>query len=215
MIVSKALIEEQLTQILQREDSIVSEAQLKYALAWELQSALPQGYHIYLEYPVRMVKDNENEKRLYYDIVIKYENKYCVIELKFKTSNTKVFYDGKEFEFKNHYAQDLGRFDFLKDVERIEFFKDCNKETFDCGYAVMVTNDRLYWESKGKNTKYENFALYEGRENVSNHLKWNNPNKQSVGEKRVNGIQLKANYKVEWSKANDKNKFKYLIFTIQ
>ena len=82
--------------------------------------------------------------------------------------------DGVAVELKNQAAQDLGRYDFLKDVMRIESFEENNpNKKLDCGYAVLLANDSTYWEREGSTTLYRDFSLYNKREIPNTSLKWN------------------------------------------
>lgn len=61
-------------------------------------------------------------------------------------------------------AADMTRYDFLKDVERLEWVVARRREDTR-GIAVLLTNDPLYWEvSKKRNAKDSEFHLHEGRE---------------------------------------------------
>lgn len=214
MIITKELFSQTVSKLLSRDDTSLSEAQLKYSLAWELRRILPQNYSIYLEYPIREQKDDGTETRKYHDIVIKGDGKFCVIELKYKTKAKDVRFDGKMFSLKTHGAQDLGRYDFLKDVERIEHYKKSNAN-FDCGYSVIITNDSVYWTREGLNKIYQSFALNEGRIIPNRHLDWINAKVESVGKSRENGLQIDGSYTIKWLPESSINDFRYLILDIK
>ncbi len=191
------------------------EAQFQFELAWELKKYFElqkkNDYHVFLEYP------SQDKDRKRYDIVIRKDNAHCVIELKYKTKDQPdLYYDGVAVELKNQAAQDLGRYDFLKDVMRIESFEENNpNKKLDCGYAVLLANDSTYWEREGSTTLYRDFSLYNKREIPNTSLKWNwkdEVKESTVGKNRVDELNIKGHYTVNWQPFNDK--FKYLIFKI-
>ena len=90
----------------------------------------------------------DSELRL--DIVVKKDGEYCPIELKYKTKKVErqisrfdEMLDNQVVVMKNQGAQDLGMYDFWKDVRRIELVRNrfCNVKG---GLAVFVTNDESY-----------------------------------------------------------------------
>ena len=143
-----------------KEDKIFqSEAQFQFDLAWELQKNFP-NCQVKLEDMRSYVKKDEKEKnsrfkkKFYTDIVLEDDDYSIAIELKYKTAE---YYDkNKCIYLFEHGAVDLGRYDYLWDVHRIELLtgKGNNEELFGrvevqnkCkkGYAVLLTNDEKYW----------------------------------------------------------------------
>jgi hypothetical protein len=61
------------------------------------------------------------------------------IELKYKTRSLTAALDGEDFHLMSHAAQDLVRYDFFKDLNRIEAFARAGPER--TGYAIFLTND--------------------------------------------------------------------------
>ncbi|MBO8433420.1 MAG: hypothetical protein IAB08_09045 [Bacteroidetes bacterium] len=115
----------------------------------------------------KLVTRNE---RLYLDIVVAKEGKYLPIELKYKTKEVAVAMErfGEPFSeagegaagaLKSHGAQDLGRYDFWKDVKRLELVKSRFGNVAG-GLAVFLTNDTTY-KAKPKGL-IENFSMAEG-----------------------------------------------------
>ena len=113
--------------------------------------------------------DTKNE-RLYLDIVVAKEGKYVPVELKYKTKEVAVAMerfgepfseagDGVAGALKSHGAQDLGRYDFWKDVKRLELVKSRFGNVAG-GLAVFLTNDTTY-KAKPKGL-IENFSMAEG-----------------------------------------------------
>ncbi len=89
----------------------------------------------------------KNELRL--DILVRKGNEFVPVELKYKTKKVQKsilrFNETiKDIEvMKNQGAQDLGMYDFWKDVRRIELVRN-RFEHVQGGLAVFLTNDKLY-----------------------------------------------------------------------
>lgn len=217
MIITKEELENSLNKLLKSGNTYSCEAQFQFDLAWELRYLLNEkernDVHIFLEYP--SAKKDSKGKRLYYDIVIEKNNSACVIELKYKTKKLNVEFNGHTVELTNQAAQDLGRYDYLKDVSRIENFNSLNDETLKCGYTIFLTNDNAYWDKGGENCIYKDFALNDGRVIPANKkLQWaEGTKKTTVGENRLDAITLKGTYQVKWQPYGPQ--FKCLIFEIE
>ena len=103
----------------------------------------------------------DSELRL--DVVVKKDGEYLPVELKYKTK--KVERDILRFDevmhekvvvMKNQGAQDLGMYDFWKDVRRVELVRN-RFERVKGGLAVFVTNDSLY--TKASKPTSNNYLL--------------------------------------------------------
>lgn len=154
----------------------------------------------------------------FYDIVLEEENQYFVIELKYKTKSADIFYKNKKYSLKNQSAQDLGRFDFLKDISRIEQWNQFNpNRTFAGGVAVILTNDSSYWKKTGENCNYEAFALKDETTIVAGKKQWSSKNLNYVGHDRKNGLNLLNDYDIKWVNyyKDEKNEFRYLLEEIK
>ena len=96
-----------------------SEAQFQFELAWSLQTHL--GCQVKLEDMRTVVRSKDNnpealKKKFYTDIVVEQDGYSVALELKYKTAD----YSDKNLYLFNHGAVDLGRYDYLWDVHRIE-----------------------------------------------------------------------------------------------
>ena len=81
--------------------------------------------------PQTELKDYVWQSELRIDIVVRKEEKYFLIELKYKTKKVEKeiarlgeFLKNKVVVMKNQGAQDLGMYDFWKDVRRIELVRN-------------------------------------------------------------------------------------------
>lgn len=226
MILTKQDIEQLLNTLARKKSIFLCETQFQFELAWELQELFKDNSYIkvFLEFPCQTKIPMNNEiRRMYYDIVIydKKDNEYCVIELKYKTKKEEVIYHNVKYNLKNHLAQDLGRYDFLNDIMRIEQFSKANDgKTLKIGYAILLTNDPVYWNRDGKSRKtgdciYTMFELKEGSTTPAKKpLCWpDNIDEKSIGKYRNKPIELKKSFYHEWE--NYCNNFRYLLVEIK
>ena len=158
----------------------------------------------------------DSELRL--DIVVKKGGEYCPVELKYKTK--KVARQISRFDevlpnevvvMKNQGAQDLGMYDFWKDVRRVELVRrrfDRVKE----GLAVFVTNDKLYTkESKETSNNYPFGMSAETTHPKEKH--WLNP--ESTCAKTHPDFEVEQEYRIEWhNRTIDGVEFYYQVVTI-
>lgn len=130
-----------------------SEAQFQFELAWKLQEKIQCKANLEV---LTLVQEKENssdkdnkKQKIYTDIVLE-ENGYSIaIELKYKTAELEA--DNPYAYLLNHGAADLGRYDYLWDVNRLEvLLNSMDKKTKHCdkGFAILLTNDKHYWEKK-------------------------------------------------------------------
>jgi hypothetical protein len=117
-------------------------------------------------------------------------------ELKYKTRNYEARHNDEEFRLQNHGAQDLGRYDFVKDVVRIEEFIASNPRAI--GYCVLLTNDERYWKASSRRNNVDAlFHLHHGRV-LEGELAWSA--RTGVGTMRGREVSLKlaGRHDIEW-----------------
>lgn len=166
-----------------------SEADFQHALAWQLHLAHPLA-KIRLEYrPPNM--------RMYLDLVVEAGNQRAAIELKYKTRKLETTVNGETFLLNDQGAQDCGRYDVLKDIERLEQIVD--GEQFHEGYVVFLTNDPHYYrgQTDGKETIDQQFRLIEGRM-IAGELRWSETAGPGTTKGREEPIRLSGQYPVHW-----------------
>ncbi len=183
-----------------------NEEDFQSRFAYEIQQQYPD-FDIKLEYKIM-----EPTTR-YIDVWIQNPNPVA-IELKYKSSLLNTQVGDETFNLKNHSAEDLGRYDFLKDVQRLEDIvtRHPNAE----GYAVMITNDPLYWKiSQNNNTIDSAFRIHEGLQ-VTGDLSWSSKAGSGSTQNREESIQIKGVYDIHWKRySNHKNnEFKILCLKI-
>ena len=111
-----------------------SEADFQHALAWHIHA---KG----LDAGVRLEYRPERSKRKYVDLWLP-KNRLAV-ELKYRTQKLTLESEGECFDLRDQSARDIGRYDFLKDIRRLE--KLSKLQCVQAGLAILLTNDPLYW----------------------------------------------------------------------
>ena len=157
----------------------------------------------------------ESELRL--DIVVNKGGEYCPVELKYKTKKVErqlTRFDEKLHDkvvvMKNQGAQDLGMYDFWKDVRRVELVRN-RFERVKGGLAVFVTNDPLYTKKSRENSNNFLFNMDEGKHSVVKH--WQNP--ESTCAKTHPDFEVEKEYGIKWHQRTiDNVEFYYCIVTI-
>ena len=136
-----------------------SEADFQHALAWRMHEAMPDS-GIRLEY-------KPPGKRIYLDLWL--ERIGVAIELKYRTRKPALKrklaleHNGEAFELRNQSANDISRYDFMKDIQRLESLSGIPRAK--AGFAIFLTNDHLYWnEPARRDTVDASFHMNEGRQ---------------------------------------------------
>jgi hypothetical protein len=168
-----------------------SEADFQHALAWHLHTSQLVS-SIRLELPFR----REGNGSEYLDLLAVVGGDRVAVELKYKTRRLTHSHADEAFVIQNHGAQDLGRYDFLLDVQRIERFVQEGRATN--GLAVLLTNDQSYWSPASRGgTVDEMFRLNEGRV-ISGKLSWLPHASGGTTKGRTAPIALRGNYTALW-----------------
>jgi hypothetical protein len=188
------------------------EADFQHSLAWEIQQK-HQAYSIRFEHMPPRVRE-----RMFLDLWVKDENEIIhAIELKYKKRRLQLQWNEEEYDLSDDAAQDLGRYDFLKDIQRIESVVSNNEKIK--GFAIMLTNDSAYWKIPScKETFGDEFRIHEGV-NIHGNLKWRIGASEGTTMGRTDSIMISGSYPVKWqnySKLSDDGygTFKYLLVEI-
>lgn len=168
-----------------------SEADFQHALAWKIHELHPES-KIRLEVP-----SGRFDKRERIDILVRMPDCNYALELKYKKRKLECLIDDENFVLSNDGAQDIGRYDFIKDLARLERYVASVKNTV--GWAVLLTNDDLYWKESPRGINSAAFFLHEGRELDSRILlAWHERTGQGTMRNRTEAFQLGANYRISW-----------------
>ena len=159
----------------------------------------------------------DSELRL--DIVVKKDGEYCPVELKYKTKKVESqisrfdeMLDDKVVVMKNQGAQDLGMYDFWKDVRRVELVRNRFKNVKG-GLAVFVTNDLLYTKASRQNSNNYLLNMTEGKHSVIKH--WQNEDSACAKMKSYKSFEVEKEYSIEWHHRNvDNIPFHYCVVFI-
>jgi hypothetical protein len=79
-----------------------------------------------------------------------------------KLARLTIKQENQLIELKHHWAEDCGRYDYLKQVEKLEKITMGGDNIN--GIAILLTNDHLYWNPPTKSlTVDSNFRIHENR----------------------------------------------------
>ena len=202
------------------EELLFNERDFQMHLATWLRNSANRYDDVDVEYYVpRQELDSyvwDSELRL--DIVVKKDSEYCPVELKYKTR--KVERKISRFDedltddvvvMKNQGAQDLGMYDFWKDVRRVELVRN-RFERVKGGLAVFVTNDGFYTKGSKESSNNYLFNTSAGKAH-SKQKRWANP--ESTCAKTHPNFEVEREYSIEWhTREIDNVGFYYCIVTI-
>ena len=111
---------------------------------------------------------------------------------------------------KDQGAQDLGMYDFWKDVRRVELVRN-RFERVKGGLAVFVTNDKFYTKPSRSTSNNYLFNMDEGKHATKKH--WRLP--ESVCAKNHPNFEVEREYTIEWhNRMVDGVKIDYCVVTI-
>ena len=128
------------------------------------------------------------------DITIALEHALELLEILEQTDSARD--PGEIYDLGDQAAQDLGRYDFFKDIERLERFVRSGESR--SGAAIFLTNDSAYWgPTPNREVAYENFAMTNERR-VSGELTWGSRASSGTRRSREAPISLKGSYALRW-----------------
>jgi len=131
-----------------------SEADFQHSLALALKA---NGYNCFLEYPVLV------GKVCHIDIIVEKDGILYPIELKYKTKAMTCAGLCGNYQLRPHNAQDINRYLFWKDVDRLERLKSSYEGKISKGFVVFLTNDDSYWQSPVSSTCIDRlFRIHSG-----------------------------------------------------
>lgn len=175
---------------------------------------------IYVEYYVsrRLIPNYpwNNDKKISVDIVVRFENNYIPIEIKYKTKRQifphHVFGSQTNLELAEQRAKNEGCYSFWKDIKRIELLH----ETFNLKYGglvLFITNDLSYLRQPRPDVQYGPFSIHQGRQvEQGNILNWDGTRKAIKANRAENfpGFTISRNYTINWQNLKILN-HKYIL----
>lgn len=186
-----------------------SEADFQFSFAKELEFLYPAA-SVRLEYISNKIKG------MHIDIWVNMYECVIPIELKYKTKKCSISYNDEIFDLKSHSANDLGMYDVVRDIERIEKVKGAYDNCRE-GYVICITNDQGYFKKrdiKGK-VQYEDFCISQDTK-IPKHPRWRlNPSPGTI-RGRTDEINLTNNYTCNWNGYSEVENvsFKSIVFKV-
>ena len=185
-----------------------SEADFQFALAWRIRERTGQ--------PVRLEWKPFARKGMYLDLRLPQTG--LAVELKYVTRRFDAVWRGESFSLRNHAAQPPRRYDFLKDLARLELVAS-ELPPARGGIAVLLTNEPGYWKPPSRSDTVDTaFRLHEGRR-LSGEMDWSpNTGAKTKGGREV-PISLESSYTLEWRdyatlSGNAGARFRYLAVAV-
>jgi len=188
-----------------------SEADFQHALAW--------GIH--LQYPECLMrlefKPPHLDNRIYVDIWATDKDGVAAIELEYKTRGLYARMGEETFDLLDQSAQDIARYDFLQDVQRLE--QNVSGPNNIVGYAVFLTNDSAYWSPpRDIRTVDASFRIHQDR-TLNGTLTWGSGASKGTMHNREKPILINGVYKMKWQDYSEPSeesygKFRYLLVKV-
>ena len=188
-----------------------SEADFQHAFAWALHKQHPE-FSLRLEFPIEV-----QGRLIHIDIWASRPGAACAIELKYKTRVLTARINQEAFHLKDQAAQDLARYDLMKDIWRLEQLASPAQDT--TGLAVFLSNDNAYWKRSDIPTSADAaFRIHEARE-VGGSLQWGVRASQGTTKGREEAIDLRATYRLSWNDysrvaSSSYDTFRYLALSV-
>lgn len=198
----------ELTSLALRRPLFHSEADFQHEVAWQLQST-GLADKVRLELPV-----HTKEGVMNLDLLAVRDGLRVAIELKYWKRAMEHTQNGEVFTLKNQGAHDISRYDFWKDVWRLETMLDDDKA--DLGIAVTLTNDPGYWRPGRGGTIDAAFRLHPERPSVTGQLNWTAKAGAGTTKGRPD-LQLRDAYRLAWSdysRPHPDHAFRYLMLPV-
>lgn len=189
-----------------------SEADFQHALAWEIHERWPPC-SIRLER-----KPPHLDNRIYLDIWAEDSHAIFTMELKYKTRRLRVEVGGETFDLLDQVAQDVGRYDFLRDIERLEQVVSGRNDIM--GFAIFLTNDSAYWKPpRDDQTVDASFRIHQGRV-VTGELRWGSGASAGTMRGREDPIVIHGVYSLDWRDYSEPTdlpygRFRYLLVKVE
>jgi hypothetical protein len=190
-----------------------SEADFQHALAWAIRE-MHSNVAVRLEVPRQV-----NGRRARIDLWLQDGTDRAGVEVKYFTRKVATTIAAEPFQLADRAAQDLGRYDVLSDLLRVETLVDSGGA--ERGAVIVLTNDAAYWTPPGPlvSVNYEAFRLFDGRE-LLGRLAWGPATGVGTMRGREAPIELRRAYRLAWNEYSDlgpevrHGRFRYLKFDV-
>ncbi len=194
-------VEQTMARLAARRPIFHSEPDFQHAFAWQLQMDHPDAR-------IRLETRPRHGVRL--DVLATFDERPLAYELKYRLRNVTTTIDGELFDLPNQGAQDVRRYDFAKDVARLEVL--LGDGVADDGYAIALTNDPNYWQT-GEHGRLADaaFRLSEGG-TLGGPLAWAPHTGAGTMRGRANAITLTGTYDLGWRDFSQVGRARYSRF---
>lgn len=197
-----------------------SEADFQHHFAWKIKEELAPD-RIRLERRIPAVSANEFENDKYIDLWVEWGPDAYALELKYLTAPLEGRWQNERFDLKDQSAHPVRRYDFVKDISRLE--KLTTSGNCDRGFAILLTNDHLYWREPRTNQVVDfDFRIHE-ESILEDRLEWADRTSDGTkGSSRDKPIELEDSYFIDWSsfeydvpvETSGKTDFRYLLVEV-
>ena len=135
-------------------------------------------------------------KRQYLDLRCRVEGRWVGLELKYMTRGEVLTVGDEVFALRNHGAQDTRRYDFWRDMARLEGLVASGEIAW--GFALALTNDSLYWRRPTRETCDAAFRVHEGRAVNPSTLAWAEGAGEGTKRGRIECLQVSGRHVLRW-----------------
>ena len=147
------------------------------------------------------------------DLGLDFGEESVAIELKYKTRKYEIISNGRHFALKHTSAQGEVRYDFVKDITRVEsYVRRANRRV---GWAIILTNDHLLWEPHSSGAS-EEFRIADGL-TLSGTRRWKEGCAISLTPRGAD-LNVLGVYHLNWQEYSDLpgkwGRFRYLAVKI-
>jgi hypothetical protein len=186
-----SLVLDALSELPKRRPIFHSESDFQHELAMEISRLYPT-IEIRLERPIRM----PDGRSINLDLLLHLGDNTLAVELKYVTARLDAVVRGEEFSLKAQSAQDIRRYEIIKDISRIEVL--CSQGIVNSGISITLTNDRSLWsEARRPDTVDAMFRLHHGRV-LGGNLVWAAEASAGTVRGREHELRLSGEYFVDW-----------------
>ena len=150
------------------------------------------------------------------DIVVRKDGKFVPIELKYKTKAIDGDQDIERFGeqicnvniIKNQAAQNISKYDFWKDVRRIEILKS-KFRNIEGGICLFLTNDQSYQKEPNNSAKCKSFSMSQGLHHRDKS--WQGKQEKEIASRP--NFKVEKEYAIKWAQTQN-NDYYYTIISI-
>lgn len=186
-----------------------SEADFQHALAWQLQLDHPAAR-------IRLETRPVPARPLFLDLLADVDGQRIAVELKYLVRGVATTWKDEAFELRDQSAQDVRRYDVVKDISRLEEVVAVG--VADAGVMVALSNDARYWSEGRPGSVDAAFRLQEGRA-LTGTLAWAPHAGEGTTRSREKELRLSGTYPVRWRNYSDvggtSGRFRYLLLEVE